>query len=92
MLSCGFIATSNFEKIKSVDVIIICVPTPLGIHNEPDLSYILNTLNLIKGHLNYNQLLILESTTYPGTTDEVIVPFFKIYSLKIVEKRSNYHR
>tara|TARA_Y100000741_G_scaffold81688_1_gene59838 strand:- start:78 stop:1418 length:1341 start_codon:yes stop_codon:yes gene_type:complete len=71
----GFNATSNFEKIRKVDVIIICVPTPLGIHNEPDLSYVHSTLDLLKDNLGYNQLLILESTTYPGTTDEIIVPF-----------------
>ena len=69
------------------DGYIICVPTPLGIHNEPDLSYILNTLNLIKGHLNYNQLLILESTTYPGTTDEVIVPFLQNIQLENSRKK-----
>ncbi len=77
MLSTGFIATTNFEKIKNVNVIIICVPTPLGVHNEPDLSYVHNTLELIKDSLTFEQLLILESTTYPGTTDEIIVPFIE---------------
>ena len=71
----GFKATSNFSKIAEVDVIIICVPTPLGVHNEPDLSYILGTLEYIKPHLQENQLLVLESTTYPGTTEEILVPF-----------------
>ncbi|MBT6030094.1 MAG: nucleotide sugar dehydrogenase [Crocinitomicaceae bacterium] len=67
-------ATTNFSNISNVHVIIICVPTPLGVHNEPDLSYIHKTLESIKGHLKENQLLILESTTYPGTTEEEIIP------------------
>jgi len=73
----GFKATSDFIKIAEVDVIIICVPTPLGVHNEPDLSFIHGTLENIKPHLKENQLLILESTTYPGTTEEEIVPFIQ---------------
>ena len=64
----GFSATIDFSLISDVDIIIICVPTPLGLHNEPDLSYIQSTLQSIKVHLHVNQLLILESTTYPGTT------------------------
>ena len=72
-----FTATADFSKITDIDVIIICVPTPLGVHNEPDLSYIHGTLENIKPHLRKNQLLILESTTYPGTTEEEIVPFIK---------------
>ena len=75
MISQGFIATSNFNKIKNVEVIIICVPTPLGEHNEPDLSYIKKTLKSIQPSLKKNQLLVLESTTYPGTTEEILVPF-----------------
>ena len=72
-----FSATTDFNQISNVDVIIICVPTPLGIHNEPDLNYIYSTLNNIKPHLKENQLLILESTTYPGTTEEILVPFIE---------------
>ena len=71
----GFKATSDFSKIAEVDVIIICVPTPLGVHNEPDLSFIHSTLENIKPYLKENQLLVLESTTYPGTTEEILVPF-----------------
>jgi len=71
----GFMATSDFSQIATMDVIIICVPTPLGVHNEPDLSYIHGTLENIKPHLQENQLLVLESTTYPGTTEEILVPF-----------------
>ena len=73
----GFKATADFSEIANVDVIIICVPTPLGVHNEPDLSFIHGTLDNIKPHLKENQLLILESTTYPGTTDEILVPFIE---------------
>jgi len=73
----GFKATSDFSKIAEVDVIIICVPTPLGVHNEPDLSFIHGTLENIKPHLRENQLLVLESTTYPGTTEEILVPFIE---------------
>ena len=70
----GFIATTNWEQISAVDCMLICVPTPLGINNSPDLQYIYSTLNFIKGHLRKGQLLILESTTYPGTTDEELLP------------------
>jgi UDP-N-acetyl-D-glucosamine dehydrogenase len=77
MANNGFTATTDFRKIANVDVIIICVPTPLGVHNEPDLSYIHGTLENIKPHLRENQLLILESTTYPGTTEEILVPFIE---------------
>ncbi len=72
-----FIASNDFSLIKGIDVIIICVPTPLGIHNEPDLKYIKGTLKSISKYLQKGGLLILESTTYPGTTDEEIIPFLK---------------
>ena len=77
MTNNGFIATSDYSKISELNAIIICVPTPLGIHNEPDLSYIRNTLEAIKPHFQESQLLILESTTYPGTTEEEIIPVIK---------------
>lgn len=70
----GFSATSNFGDIESLDVMIICVPTPLNSHEEPDLSYIEGTLQSIAPYLRAGQLIILESTTYPGTTEEVVVP------------------
>jgi len=73
----NFRSTTDFSEIKNVDVIIICVPTPLGIHKEPDLSYIKGTLLAIKPYLRENQLLVLESTTYPGTTEEEIVPIIE---------------
>ncbi len=66
---------TDFMKIKEADVIIICVPTPLGNHNEPNLSYIKATLSDIKPFMKEYQIVILESTTYPGTSDEEMVPF-----------------
>jgi UDP-N-acetyl-D-glucosamine dehydrogenase len=90
MANNGFTATTDFGEISNVDVIIICVPTPLGIHNEPDLSYIHSTLENIKPYLKKNQLLILESTTYPGTTEEILVPFIesiKNSELKIIHQK-----
>lgn len=65
----SFVATTNFALLKKVDCIIICVPTPLGKHHEPDLSYVLNTTRTIAQYLKKGQLISLESTTYPGTTD-----------------------
>lgn len=65
-----FNATTDFSKLKDVDCIIICVPTPLSEHREPDLSYVLNTTRAIARYLRKGQLIVLESTTYPGTTDE----------------------
>jgi len=77
MTNNGFTAKTGFIEISKVDAIIICVPTPLGVHNEPNLSYIHGTLKNIKPYLKKNQLLILESTTYPGTTEEILVPFIE---------------
>ncbi len=65
-----FCATSDFSQLKKVDVIIICVPTPLTKNKKPDLSPVLNTAKIIKKYLRKEQLVILESSTYPGTTDE----------------------
>ena len=73
----NFSATNDFSLIRQMDVIIICVPTPLNQNNEPDLSYVFSTLELISPNLSANQLLILESTTYPGTTEEEIVPIIE---------------
>lgn len=73
MLQKGFQATSDFSEISKVDAIIICVPTPLNKYREPDLSYVINTTESILPYIRKGQLLSLESTTYPGTTDEEIV-------------------
>ncbi|MDF3819124.1 nucleotide sugar dehydrogenase [Leptospira sp. 96542] len=76
------VATSDFEKIKNVNCIIICVPTPLNDYKEPDLSYVTNTAEIIARYLGKNQIVILESTTYPGTTDEVLKPILESTGLK----------
>jgi UDP-N-acetyl-D-glucosamine dehydrogenase len=73
----NFVPSIDFSEIKNVDVIIICVPTPLDSNSEPDLSFIIKTLELVKPYIRFNQLLILESTTYPGTTEEVLVPYIE---------------
>ncbi len=66
------IVTSDFSKLTEVDSILICVPTPLDHHREPDLSYVISTTETIGKYLQQGQLIILESTTYPGTTDELL--------------------
>lgn len=68
----GFFATSEFEQVAKADAIIICVPTPLGKHREPDLSYIHSTIASVAPFLKPGQIISLESTTYPGTTEEII--------------------
>ena len=73
----GFSATSDYAKLKEMDAIIICVPTPLNEYHEPDLSYITDTAHAIAPHLRAGHLVILESTTYPGTTEEVLVPILE---------------
>lgn len=67
-------ATTDFGALANVDVVIVCVPTPLNRTNDPDMSYIAGATEEIKERLHPGQLIILESTTYPGTTDEVILP------------------
>jgi UDP-N-acetyl-D-glucosamine dehydrogenase len=73
----GFHATADYAEIARMDVVIICVPTPLTEFHEPDLSYIRNTAEAIAPHLRQGQLIILESTTYPGTTEEVLIPILE---------------
>jgi UDP-N-acetyl-D-glucosamine dehydrogenase len=73
----GFSATADYSHIREMDAIIICVPTPLNDNREPDLSYIVDTAESIAPHLRAGQLVILESTTYPGTTEEVLVPILE---------------
>lgn len=75
MVKGGFEATADFSRIPEVDAIIICVPTPLSRHREPDLSYIVETMKTAAPHLRKGQMLSLESTTWPGTTEEVLRPF-----------------
>ena len=83
----GFRATSNYAEIAQMDAIIICVPTPLNEYHEPDLSYVTGTVESIAPHLHEGQLVILESTTYPGTTEEIVVPLIEKgnrHELKVV--------
>ncbi len=85
VFSSYFKATNDFSKLKGVDVIIICVPTPLGKHYDPDLTFIINTARTITNYLRKGQLVILESTTYPGTTEEEILPILCETGLKVGE-------
>ena len=73
----GFSATSDYAQIEKMDAVIICVPTPLNEYHEPDLSFITDTTHAIAPHLQPGQLVVLESTTYPGTTEEVMVPILE---------------
>ncbi|HPN38061.1 MAG TPA: nucleotide sugar dehydrogenase [Melioribacteraceae bacterium] len=72
-----FEATSDFSRLIEVDAIIICVPTPLDEHREPDISYIENSGKVIAKYLRKGQIVALESSTYPGTTDEILLPLFE---------------
>ena len=78
-------ATTCFDHLKDCDAIIICVPTPLRKTKEPDISYIMAAAEEIQKRLRRGQLIILESTTYPGTTDEVLLPMFEETGLKLDE-------
>jgi len=73
----GFRATADYAEIARMDAVVICVPTPLDEHHEPDLSYVVGTVKSIAPHIHEGQLIVLESTTYPGTTEEVVVPLLE---------------
>jgi UDP-N-acetyl-D-glucosamine dehydrogenase len=73
----GFRASADYAEIAQMDAVVICVPTPLDEHHEPDLSYVVGTVKSIAPHLHEGQLIVLESTTYPGTTEEVVVPLLE---------------
>ena len=73
----SLLATSQFCQMAEMDAIIICVPTPLNEYQEPDTSFITNTAHAIAPHLRAGQLIVLESTTYPGTTEELLVPILE---------------
>src|SRR5256884_7205545 len=72
-----FSASNDFAKVKEADAILICVPTPLDERREPDLSYVEQTAISIYPHLQKGQLVVLESTTYPGTTEERLLPILE---------------
>ena len=85
----GFRATADYAEIAQMDAVIICVPTPLNEHHEPDLSYVTGTVKSIAPHIHEGQLIVLESTTYPGTTEEVVVPLLESgnpHGLKVARK------
>jgi len=81
----GFAATTDFSRVTDCDVLIICVPTPLDKTREPDLSFVTATMDSIVPYLRANQLLSLESTTWPGTTDEILRPYIEKTDLQIGE-------
>ena len=76
-----FEATADFSRLVEPDAILICVPTPLGRHREPDLSFVESTVAVIARHLRRGQLVVLESTTYPGTTQELLKPVLEATGL-----------
>ena len=78
----GFLGTANPEDLKKADAILICVPTPLGHHKEPDLSFVLDSTKLVAKVLRKGQLVTLESTTYPGTTRDEMGPILDATGLK----------
>ena len=81
----GFEATSDFSRAGEADALILCVPTPLNKYREPDLSFIIDTTESLLPHLRRGQLVSLESTTYPGTTDEELLPRIEARGLKVGE-------
>ncbi len=80
-----FRATTDFAALKELDTVNICVPTPLRKTKDPDLSYVVGAVEQVAKHLRRGQLVILESTTYPGTTDEVVQPMLEAGGLKAGE-------
>jgi UDP-N-acetyl-D-glucosamine dehydrogenase len=85
----GFAATGDYAELSKMDAVIICVPTPLDQHHEPDLSYITMTAEAMAPYLHAGQLIVLESTTYPGTTQEVLVPILERSGLKAARPDSS---
>ena len=79
----GFQPTTDFARAKDTDALIICVPTPLNAHREPDLSFITSTMDELLPHLHTGQIVSLESTTYPGTTDEELKPRIESRGLNV---------
>ncbi len=81
----GFEATTEFTRVSECDALIMCVPTPLNKYREPDLSYVINTTESLAPYMREGQVVSLESTTYPGTTEEEILPRIEIKELKVGE-------
>src|ERR1700743_2706975 len=78
-----FSATSDFARLSEIDAVLICVPTPLNAQREPDLSYVVTTTEMIARHVHKDMLVVLESTTYPGTTTEEVLPILETSGLKV---------
>ena len=88
----GFRATGDFSRLSDMDAIIMCVPTPLTGHREPDLSFIENTARAVAPWLREGQIVVLESTTYPGTTEELMIPILEkenTQNLKVKSAENN---
>lgn len=89
LVSAGtFRATTDFKMLRQADAIIVCVPTPLTESREPDLQYIVDTIRTISRYLERGQLVVLESTTYPGTTKEVVLPLLEEAGLRCPAQQS----
>lgn len=82
----GFMAFTDFKQAQAADALVICVPTPLSRHREPDLSYVINTTEALIPHMRKGQLVSLESTTYPGTTEEELLPRMTAAGFKVGEE------
>ena len=82
----GFEATTDFSRANECDALIMCVPTPLNKYREPDISFVINTMDALKPHLRAGQVISLESTTYPGTTEEELLPRAEEGGLKVGEE------
>ncbi|MGL6214770.1 nucleotide sugar dehydrogenase [Billgrantia desiderata] len=81
----GFEATTDFSRVGEADAVILCVPTPLSKYREPDISFVINTVDALKVHLREGQVISLESTTYPGTTEEELLPRVEEGELEVGE-------
>lgn len=81
----GFSATTDFRRVAECDALILCVPTPLNKYREPDMSFVINTTDALKPYLRAGQVVSLESTTYPGTTEEELLPRVQEGGLKVGE-------
>ena len=83
--SAGFEATTDFSRIGEVEAVILCVPTPLNKYREPDMSFVIDTTDAVKPYLRAGQVLLLESTIYPGTTEKELLPRVEEGGLKVGE-------
>ena len=86
LVASNFDVTADLSRIAQCDIIIICVPTPIDRYREPDLSFVLDTVDAMLPHIRTGQLVVLESTTYPGTTDEELLPRLESTGLKVGEE------